>query len=39
MKNEKTVTLDPAQPLRAQAPIETSFPSSHKVWREVEHAG
>jgi len=39
MKNEVTSTLDPAQPLRAQAPIETSFPSSHKIWREVEHAG
>jgi phosphomethylpyrimidine synthase len=39
MKNEVTSTLDPAQPLRAQAPIETSFPSSHKIWQEVEHAG
>jgi phosphomethylpyrimidine synthase len=33
----ETGILDPAQPLRVQPPIESSFPSSHKVWREVVH--
>jgi phosphomethylpyrimidine synthase len=37
MPNETTPILDPAQPVRAQPPIETSFPSSHKIWREVRH--
>src|SRR6185295_7743356 len=29
--------LDPAQPVRAQTPLATSFPSSHKIHREIEH--
>ncbi len=37
MPNETTPILDPAQPVRAQPPIEASFPSSHKVWRDVVH--
>ena len=32
-------SLDPSQPLRAQEPLESSFPSSHKVYSEVEHRG
>jgi phosphomethylpyrimidine synthase len=39
MKNEATTALDPAQPLRAQTPIEASFPNSHKAALEVRHAG
>jgi len=29
--------LDPAQSLRAQTPLEQSFPSSHKIYTELEH--
>jgi phosphomethylpyrimidine synthase len=29
--------LDPAQPLRAQTPLEQSFPSSHKIYSEIDH--
>jgi len=29
--------LDPAQKVRAQKPLEESFPSSHKVWADVRH--
>jgi phosphomethylpyrimidine synthase len=32
-------SLDPSQPLRAQDPLESSFPSSHKIYRELEHRG
>ncbi len=39
MKNETDALLDPAQAVRAQPPIESSFPSSHKFAREVDHAG
>jgi len=39
MQNETTSILDPAQPLRAQSPLATSFPGSHQAWREVEHEG
>jgi phosphomethylpyrimidine synthase len=31
--------LDPRQDVRAQKPLEQSFPSSHKVWTEVRHGG
>ena len=39
MKNQTDALLDPAQNVRAQPPIESSFPSSHKSAREVDHAG
>ncbi len=29
--------LDPAQSLRAQTPLEQSFPSSHKIYAKLEH--
>jgi len=32
-----SAALDPRQKLRAQKPLEESFPSSHKVWAEVRH--
>ncbi|MFN0243522.1 MAG: phosphomethylpyrimidine synthase ThiC [Planctomycetota bacterium] len=32
-------SLDPAQPVRSQRPLEASFPSSHKVHRELDHDG
>src|SRR5262245_7848119 len=38
-ENRASEILDPAQPLRAQKAIEESFPSSHKIWREVLHGG
>jgi phosphomethylpyrimidine synthase len=37
MQSQSSPTLDPAQPLRAQTSLETSFPSSHKIWRDVAH--
>ena len=37
MANEHTATLDPTQPLRASEPLEKSFPSSHKIGRDVRH--
>jgi phosphomethylpyrimidine synthase len=39
MPNSVPSTLDPAQPVRPQRPLETSFPSSHQAWREVRHEG
>ena len=38
-QTEARPDLDPAQAVRAQKPIEQSFPASHKVMREVEHQG
>src|SRR6187401_607549 len=39
MPSQSKPTLDPSQPLRALAPLEASFPSSHAAFREVEHDG
>src|SRR6187401_3713706 len=40
MPNPVPPALDPHQPLRAAPPpLETSFPSSHQAWCEVEHDG
>jgi len=39
MQHEPTATLDPSLPVRSQAPLEASFPSSHRIWRDVGHGG